>query len=305
MDRAWNTRSLSGFMLVILYRALRFASRFIVGLHHFGLCGAVRVFLLSRWQGVDSLTQVPIRPMQRKFAFRSVSDRGVLCMFYNEGYRIIDSYGRRAKVIIDGGANIGDSTMRFRRFHPQARILAIEADADNAAVLRQNFADDDKVTCLHRALWSESGTVQIQKTWANVASRITQSTEVASCPVPASSVPDLMREFQVDVIDILKLDIEGAESVVFQTADTSWMQRVRCIIFECCDADDAGTTAKIFAALHSAGGSFNCHIAGENLVLIRTDTPWHLGTDLWLDERATVAPHIAEGMELAGLARID
>lgn len=220
------------------------------------------------------------------------------------GYRIADIYGQRAGLIIDAGANIGDSTLRFRRFHPQARILAIEADADNFDILRKNFEDDELTTCLHRALWSECGVLQVEKTWANVASRVAVKSE-GPRPVQAISIPELMAEFGLTEIDILKLDIEGAESVVFQTPDLSWLTKIRCIIFEVCDADDAGTTMKIFRALEASGIAFNCHVSGECLILIREDTPWQAGTDLWLEERATVLPHIQKAMHTHGLLRLD
>jgi FkbM family methyltransferase len=292
-------------MVPTLHRILRFASRVAVGVQQFGLGGACRVFFLSRWQQEDVVTSVPLRALGRSFFYRAVSDRNIFCMFYNEGYRIIDCYGMRARVIVDAGANIGDSTVRFRRFHPAARILAIEADPDNYQVLERNCTGDPLTTPLQRALWSEEGSLNVYKTWANVASRVTSAPHGQATAVPACTVPGLMAEFDLEWIDILKLDIEGAESVVFQTADTAWLHRVRCILFECCDADDAGTTQRIFAVLQGAGIQFNCHIAGENLVLIRSDTPWHVGSDLWLDEKATVPPHIAQAMASRGLSRLD
>ena len=209
-------------------------------------------------------------------------------------------------MIVDAGANIGDSTLRFRRFHPSATIIAIEADADNHAVLEKNFADDPKVRCLHRALWHEAATLHVHKTWANVASRAgPASTGTSSQPVAAISVPGLMQELGLAEIDILKLDIEGAESVVFKTADTSWLHRVRCIIFECCDADDPGTTMAIFDVLIRAGVRFNCHVSGESIILIRRDTRWLPGSDLWLAEKATVLPHLAEYFRSEGIPRLD
>lgn len=292
-------------MIPTLHRLLRFATRVVVGVRQFGIKGAFRVFFQSRWQQEDTVVSVPLRALRRPFYYRAVSDLKIFCMFYNEGYRILDCYGSRTRVIVDAGANIGDSTMRFRRFHPEARILAIEADPDNYRLLEQNFAGDPQVTPLHRALWSGPGVLNVRKTWANVASRVSEVAEGVATEVVACSVPELMAEFQLDWIDILKLDIEGAEAVVFQAADTAWLHRVRCIIFECCDADDAGTTQSIFAAVQAAGVLFNCHIAGENLVLIRRDTPWHVGSDLWLDERGTVAPHIAEAMADSGYVRLD
>jgi FkbM family methyltransferase len=293
-------------MLHFLHRCLGFAQRFVAAAWHFGWVGAFRVFVLHRLSREDRLTQIWLRVLQRPFWFRSRTDAGVLGMFYLENYRIADAYGPLCRVIIDAGANIGDSTMRLRRFHPQARIIAIEADADNHGLLARNFADDQQVTCLHRALWKEEGTLRIAKTWAAVASRIDEAgVHPISASVSASTVPGLMAEFGFDEIDILKLDIEGAEKVVFQTSDTSWIRRVRCIIFECCDADDHGTTIDIYAALQASGARFNSHLCGENIVLIRADTDWFLAPDLWMNPRADILPHLQEHMQKLGRQRPD
>lgn len=285
-------------------RVLAFLARFCVGVHHFGLAGALRVFVLARWRSDDALTSVQLRMLGRPFWYRACSDRGVLCQFYTEGFRVVDQFGpHRVAVIVDAGANIGDSTMRFRRFHPGAKILAIEADAGNFAVLQKNFAGDARTIALHRALWNREGELKVWPTWAHVASRVGESPDhAAAVPVPGCTVPGLMQEFELSDIDILKLDIEGAESVVFQTSDTSWLARVRCIVFECCDADDAGTTMKVFDALRQAGWRGNCHVCGENLIVIRNDLPWHMSPDLWMESEPRVAAHIKEAMSDAALS---
>jgi len=286
------------------HRCLGWLSRLLVSLHHFGMAGTLRLFFGPRWSRADTRVSVPIRPMARRFEFRSRSDRGVILSLCREAWRIADTYQRRATVIVDAGANIGDSTLRLRRFHPSARIFAIEADADNFAILQSNFADDERTHCLHRALWSEPGVLQVEKTWANVASRVSVK-EHGPRPVTACTVPGLMAEFGLAEIDILKLDIEGAEAVVFQTQDRSWLAKVRCIVFEVCDADDAGTTMSIFRSLEASGIAFNCHVAGECLMLIRSDTPWHPTQDLWLEARASVLPHLEQHMRAQGLERLD
>ena len=291
-------------MIRRLHRLVSFCARFLVGVRAFGLRGALKAFGVWPRYGQDTVVSVPLLPLHREFMFRALSDRGVLCQFYTEGFRVLDVYGSRAKVIIDAGANIGDSTMRLRHFHPSAKILAIEADADNYAVLAMNFDGDGAVSCLHRALWKECGEVRVCKTWANIASRVNLPGQQGES-VRASAVPDLMAEFDLDQIDILKLDIEGAEAVIFQTQDLSWLQQVKCIVFECCDADDPGTSRSIFEALARQKWAFLCHVIGENLVLVREGTPWHVVPDLWLEPEANVPAHVDAKMKALGLARLN
>lgn len=293
-------------MLPFLHRCLGFAQRFVAAVWHFGWVGALRVFIIHRLSRKDDVTHLWLRVLQRPFWFRSRTDAGVLGMFYLESYRIADAYGPLCRTIIDAGANIGDSTMRLRRFHPEARIFAIEADADNHVLLARNFRNDAQVTCLHRALWKEEGTLRISKTWAAVASRIdVAGVHPVGTSVTACTIPGLMSEFGLNEIDILKLDIEGAEKVVFQTSDISWIHKVRCIIFECCDADDHETTMDIYAVIQTSGARFNSYVCGENIVLIRSDTSWFLTPDMWMKPRAFILPHLEEHMKGLGKKRLD
>lgn len=285
-------------MWQFFHRCLAFAQRFIAAIWHFGFFGALKLLVFPRFHSGDYLSHVPIRRMkERPFYFRSKTDLNIFAMFYMENYRIVDVYGPPVKVILDAGANIGDSTFRLRHFHPEAKIYAIEADPDNFAVLDLNFTQDPQVTCLQRALWKEPGTLRIAKTWAAVASRVDVAGQHhKGSDVPAVTVPDLMAEFGLEEIDILKLDIEGAESVIFQTQDQSWLGKVRCIIFECCDYDDTGTTMSIFASLTAACVGFDAHVCGENILLIRRDTPWVMMPDLWLQRRVELPAHVQAKM---------
>lgn len=50
--------------------------------------------------------------------------------------------------------------------------------------------------------------------------------------IRAVTVPWLMNELGVDTIDVLKVDIEGAETAVFGGGDRSWLGAVRNIVIE-------------------------------------------------------------------------
>jgi FkbM family methyltransferase len=291
-------------LLPTLFRIALWLPRFIAATHHFGLRATLRIFFNHRFGRDDGVTSVPLRALGRQFHFRSQSDFGVLCQFYEPAFRVLDVYGTRARVIIDAGANVGDSTARLRACHPEARIFAIEADPDNFELLQRNFAEDSQVTCLHRALWSSPGIVYVEKTWAHVASQVSEENR-SGIPVKAITVPQLMEEYGLEEIGILKLDIEGAEAEVLRTSDREWLKKVRCLVFEVCDSDHAGMTLSLMKVIHDLGIQWQCHIVGECLAMVRSDTPWHVVTDLWLERRASVPPHIANAMATAGSPRLD
>jgi hypothetical protein len=93
--------------------------------------------------------------------------------------------------------------------------------------------------------------------------------------VRAFSIPEIMDAMGWQEIDVLKLDIEGAEKLLFTKNTTGWINRVRCVIFEVADHESPGMTQAIYDAL--SGHRFRSTICGENLILIRDDTPWSVG----------------------------
>jgi FkbM family methyltransferase len=114
--------------------------------------------------------------------------------------------------ILDCGANIGLSSLFYKRQYPRARITAYEADPDIAAQLvrnlRVNGATDVEV--IAAAVWIEDGTVGFaaQGADAGALDRFTHQTDRASIQVPSRRLADAVAR---EPIDLLKLDIEGAE----------------------------------------------------------------------------------------------
>jgi hypothetical protein len=86
--------------------------------------------------------------------------------------------------------------------------------------------------------------------------------------IAAISIPDLLLEAGTDSIDLLKLDIEGAEKELFENhACSGWLARTRAVIVELHDRFKPGCTAAVERAV--GGQSFRRSQVGENLLFIR------------------------------------
>jgi hypothetical protein len=92
------------------------------------------LFTYWRWKSAPGGMSLYVTKLRRRVCFRGKMG-GVLSHYYSPGYRILDTTTNPVRVIIDAGANIGDETLRFRHFHPEAEIVAIEPDSGNFAVL--------------------------------------------------------------------------------------------------------------------------------------------------------------------------
>lgn len=111
-------------------------------------------------------------------------------------------------VIVDCGANVGMSVLYFKKIHPEARIIAFEADPDTAILLNQNLAQNgvSGVEVVEKAVWTHAEGVSFGSAGADASSIFVQE---ATRVVPSVRLRDyLLREPQ---IDFLKIDIEGAE----------------------------------------------------------------------------------------------
>jgi FkbM family methyltransferase len=122
--------------------------------------------------------------------------------------------------ILDCGANIGLTSIYWKRLYPHARIVAFEPDPDVFKVLSGNldslgFTD---VTRLPNAVWSRVATLPFWAQGAD-AGRLLESTEQNLGQVrPVAAVR--LRDYLNEATDLLKVDIEGAEvEVILDCSD--------------------------------------------------------------------------------------
>ena len=119
--------------------------------------------------------------------------------------------------ILDGGANIGLATLYWKRQFPDAQITAFEPDPEIFKTLERNVGQHgfDEVTLVQKGLWSEDGELEFKPDRADgghVVSVKDGESEGESVPV-TRLIPYLNER-----IDMLKLDIEGAEVEVMKDA---------------------------------------------------------------------------------------
>jgi Methyltransferase FkbM domain len=78
-----------------------------------------------------------------------------------------------------------------------------------------------------------------------------------------------MKERNWDTIDILKLDIEGAEKKVFESGYEQWLPKVKVLIVELHDRMRSGCSETVFKAVSQY--SFSNEIRGENHIFFNKD----------------------------------
>lgn len=168
-------------------------------------------------------------------------------------------------VVVDVGANVGAySLWQLRNMDRRGVVLAVEASPSTLAVLRRNVERNDAaatVTVLEAAVWNASGTIEFtvserSSSTAGVTETLdmTLVRHASTVSVTALTLDDLLDQPCVRGrrIDVLKLDVEGAELTVLQAASSGALARISRIVVE---ADDR-TWAPVRSHLEAAG--FDC-----------------------------------------------
>lgn len=169
------------------------------------------------------------------------------------------------KVIIDGGANIGMTSIFFANRYPNARIISVEPDENNFAVLVDNVRPYPQITPVKSAIWHKKEQIHVvDKGYGDRGFMIEKN--ATGTVLEAMSLPDLLQTHGITQIDILKLDIEGSEKEVFSENYESWLPYTRCLIVELHDRMKHGCSQAVFKALLSY--DFSLSIQGDNLLFI-------------------------------------
>jgi len=135
--------------------------------------------------------------------------------------------------IVDIGANVGYASIYFSHFFPDARIIAVEPEHSNHQTLVENTQKYQNISCVHAAIWPQETKLALQNphgsNWSFHYKEAAEGENVSV--VKAQTVPGLMEEFGLERINLLKIDIEGAEKNLFSSG-ADWLRFVDCLQIE-------------------------------------------------------------------------
>jgi FkbM family methyltransferase len=162
---------------------------------------------------------------------------------------------------LDLSANVDLASLFFQRRYPDARIVAIEPDPGNFELLQANTQPYPTLTCLHAATATRSGTVTLHDPGLGPWAFRTCET-ATDCPtVPALTVPELLTHSPSQRVDLLKIDIEGTEKLLFADSP-ALLQAVDAIVIALHDRYQPGCSRAFFNAVKDFP---NEHWSGENV----------------------------------------
>lgn len=151
-------------------------------------------------------------------------------IFKQEIYRFLSD--KANPIIIDCGSNYGTSVLYFKHIFPEAKIIAFEADPYIFKFLEKNASHYQlKDVELHNlALWNKETTISFVSEGAD-AGRINKDDGQNKNAVDVKTA--LLSRYIGDTkVDMLKMDIEGAEDLVLKEC-VEKLTQVENIFIEC------------------------------------------------------------------------
>jgi FkbM family methyltransferase len=138
---------------------------------------------------------------------RSILLGGIYEVFCEEVYRFKSE--SKNPIIIDCGANIGLSVLYFKIKYPNAKIKAFEADPEIFKYLKNNvfkYFEKSDVEIHNKAVWTDNDGIYFRQE-GGASGRIEKNDK--SILIESIRLKEFIKSFES--IDLLKMDIEGAE----------------------------------------------------------------------------------------------
>jgi len=129
--------------------------------------------------------------------------------------------------MIDAGAYIGDTAAYFLSRFPKLRVVALEPNPPSYEMASLNLKPyGERAVLLRKGL---SASDQCLRFGGNSSGASIQDT---GFEIECTSLRTLLEQFSISHLDILKMDIEGAEQMIFSSNTDVWLGRVGLLIIE-------------------------------------------------------------------------
>jgi FkbM family methyltransferase len=224
---------------------------------YYETCGSRGVVAVASFRLCRRPRELAIAPFRSNHKVHLRIDTSDFCAYRDVLIFRTKSYdpsiaGFSPSTIVDAGAHIGMASILFALKYPAARIIAVEPEASNFAALVRNTAPYKAITPIHAALWRENGEVTLGPSNVHPKGAF-QIVENGKQRVRAITMDTLLSESGISSIDLLKVDIEGAELEVFKCCH--WIENVSVIAIELHDRVRPGCSVVVKTAAN--GMHFN------------------------------------------------
>jgi FkbM family methyltransferase len=167
---------------------------------------------------------------------------------YNETktFNFINAHIKNTKVFVDVGANIGGYSIRAAKY---CKVYVIEPLPRNYKILKINEKlNNVKIISFNIAAGNKNGKIKLYYTQGNWGISSIRYEQIAFMEVEMKTLDEIINE---ESIDLMKIDVEGAEDLVLEGA-RNCLKRIKMVIIEY----DKLSISNVYKILKEKGFSF-------------------------------------------------
>ena len=189
-------------------------------------------------------------------------------IFLNDEYSINIPF--TPTVIIDGESNIGLFSVLYKNLFKDAKLICIEPDYENFILSEENLSNYENVFHENKGIWTKDTSLRVSDKhnsgkWGMVVE------EDPRGELEAITIDSIIRKYAINIIDVLKLDIESTEKYIFNSNYENWLPKVKMIIIELHDWMEPGCSRPFFEAINKCFTNYEYSCVGENTIIINLD----------------------------------
>jgi FkbM family methyltransferase len=169
------------------------------------------------------------------------------------------------KIIIDGGAYVGYSSMYYAMTYPNAIIYAIEPNPILYHILVANTKNIQNIKPINAALWNKHTQLQLID-YSCIGDWAYETIESNEGHIRCITIDDILEMTDHKKIDILKLDIEGSEKELF-SSNYKWLNYTNIIIIELHDRMRKDCSKMFYKAINKY--TWSIYKNNEKIILIQ------------------------------------
>ncbi len=198
-------------------------------------------------------------------------------IFIEREYSPLDDLNN-VDLIVDCGANVGYASAYFLTKFPNSRVICVEPETSNYEILCENLKPyKNRVHTLKAGVWSHPTELKISdvpyRGGGEWAVQVKECDPGERGTIRAVDIGSILAESGFERISILKMDIEGAEAVVFSRNFENWLPRVDTLVIELHDDSVFGPATDLVTRTVCDHGKFAVSRSGELTIFQSMDIP--------------------------------
>jgi len=183
------------------------------------------------------------------------SDVSVFCqIFINREYgfitNILPPQTNNNIILVDLGANIGLTTAFFKCIYNNIVSYCYEPEPENYIQLKKNIESNkfNDIHCYNSGVWDSE--TQLNCSFARGdkqfwSVRLFKDKNIEKNIIYVNTLKNILSTIDRSIIDVLKIDVEGAESVIFKFGENyNYLKKVKIILIEIHDGFDCRARIK-------------------------------------------------------------